>query len=43
VHRVEGEEVQQAFPAIRHGEHLVWGLTHRILTGFLEIAARVGV
>ncbi|MDX1661670.1 MAG: CoA pyrophosphatase [Gemmatimonadota bacterium] len=30
-------EVEIAFPAIRYEEFLVWGLTHRILTGFLEL------
>jgi 8-oxo-dGTP pyrophosphatase MutT (NUDIX family) len=25
------------FPAIRHGDHVIWGLTHRILGGFTEL------
>jgi 8-oxo-dGTP pyrophosphatase MutT (NUDIX family) len=32
---VEGTRV--AFPALRYGDYQVWGLTHRILTRFLEL------
>lgn len=32
---VEGTRV--AFPALRYGDYRVWGLTHRILTRFLEL------
>lgn len=39
-HRVEREDFRRVFPAIRHGDHVVWGLTHWILTAFLELAAR---
>lgn len=38
-HRVERENYRRVFPAIRHGDRVIWGLTHRILMGFLEIAA----
>lgn len=31
------------FPAIRVDDFVVWGLTHRIVTGFLEIADRARV
>ncbi len=31
-----------SFPAIRYGEFLVWGLTYRVLTGFLDLADRGG-
>jgi 8-oxo-dGTP pyrophosphatase MutT (NUDIX family) len=27
----------RAFPSLRYGEYVIWGLTHRILTQFLEI------
>jgi 8-oxo-dGTP pyrophosphatase MutT (NUDIX family) len=33
----------RAFPSFRYGEHVIWGLTHRILTQFLEIAGEAGV
>jgi 8-oxo-dGTP pyrophosphatase MutT (NUDIX family) len=32
-----------AFPSIRYGQHVIWGLTHRILTQFLELAASAGL
>ena len=32
--RVRGEERRVA--SFLHGEHVIWGMTHRILTGFLE-------
>lgn len=33
----------ESFPSLRYGEHEIWGLTHRILTGFLAIAADCGI
>ncbi|MEX0892708.1 MAG: CoA pyrophosphatase [Gemmatimonadota bacterium] len=33
----------RSFPSLRIGEHEIWGLTHRILTGFLDIAAECGL
>lgn len=42
-HPVGEGDFRRVFPAIRHGKHVVWGVTHRILTGFLEIAERAGV
>lgn len=42
-HRVDQAGHPRVFPAIRHGEHVVWGLTHRILSGFLEVAERAGL
>ena len=42
-HRVEREEIRRVFPAIRHGEDVIWGLTLRILMDFLAIAERAGV
>ncbi|MDX1622888.1 MAG: NUDIX domain-containing protein [Gemmatimonadota bacterium] len=38
VERIGGSDV--SFPAIRYGEFEVWGLTYRIVTGFLEVAER---
>jgi 8-oxo-dGTP pyrophosphatase MutT (NUDIX family) len=34
---------RMAFPAIGLGGHVVWGLTHRIVTGFLALATRAGI
>lgn len=42
-HLVEREDFRRIFPAIRHGDRVVWGLTHRILTGFLEVAGSAGL
>lgn len=42
-HRIERADFRRVFPAIRHRDHVVWGLTHRILTEFLEVAARAGL
>ncbi len=37
----EGE--RRAFPSLRYGDHVIWGLTHRILTHFMGIAEECGV
>ncbi|MGH7558721.1 MAG: NUDIX hydrolase [Gemmatimonadota bacterium] len=42
-HLVEREDFRRVFPAIRLGDRVVWGLTHRILTAFLEVAASAGL
>lgn len=34
---IEMEGRSHAFPSFRYGEHVIWGLTHRILTQFLEM------
>ena len=31
----------RAFPSLRYGEYVIWGLTHRILMQFLEITAEL--
>jgi 8-oxo-dGTP pyrophosphatase MutT (NUDIX family) len=31
------EGIESEFPAFRYDRYTIWGLTHRILTGFLEI------
>lgn len=36
------DDLSVSFPAIRYGEFLVWGLTYRVLIGFLDLADRVG-
>jgi hypothetical protein len=37
------EESSLRFPSLLFGEHVIWGLTHRILTQFLEVTAAAGV
>lgn len=41
--RVRHGTLEQVFPSLVHGDYTIWGLTHRIVTQFLEIAARAGV
>lgn len=39
---LEIDAVPRSFPSVRFREHVIWGLTHRILSQFLEIAERAG-
>lgn len=40
---VELEEGARAYPSLRYRDYVIWGLTHRILMQFLEIAEACGV
>lgn len=40
---IELRDGNRAFPSLRYREYVIWGLTHRILTQFLEVAAEAGV
>ncbi len=40
---LELEGASRTFPAYRYGEYVIWGLTHRILEQFLEVAREAGV
>ncbi len=40
---IELEGLSRTFPALRYQEYVIWGLTHRILTQFIEVAAEAGV
>lgn len=40
---VELQDGHRSVPSLRFGEHVVWGLTHRILTQFLEVANGAGI
>lgn len=40
---IELEEGSLAFPALTYREHVIWGLTHRILTGFMDAAREAGL
>lgn len=39
---LEGE-ANRAFPAVRYGPHIIWGLTYRILTQFLAVLEEAGL
>jgi 8-oxo-dGTP pyrophosphatase MutT (NUDIX family) len=38
-----GDGQRRSYPSLRYCEHVIWGLTHRILTQFLAIAEEIGV
>lgn len=40
---IELHDGRRSFPSLRFGDHVIWGLTHRILTQFLEVAEGAGV
>jgi 8-oxo-dGTP pyrophosphatase MutT (NUDIX family) len=40
---IQLQEGERAFPSLRFGEYVIWGLTHRILVQFLEVAEEAGV
>ncbi len=40
---IELEDGSRAFPALTYREHVIWGLTHRILTGFMDAARAAGL
>ncbi len=40
---IEMGDVSRAFPSVRYGGHPIWGLTHRILVHFLEVARLAGL
>jgi 8-oxo-dGTP pyrophosphatase MutT (NUDIX family) len=40
---IELEEGSRPFPALSYGEYVIWGLTHRILTTFMDVARGCGV
>lgn len=39
--RFEGGD--RAFPSLRYGEYVIWGLTHRILLTFFEVLDSIGL
>lgn len=39
--QLEGEEIR--LPALNYEDYIIWGLTHRILTGFMDLARAAGV
>jgi 8-oxo-dGTP pyrophosphatase MutT (NUDIX family) len=40
---IELEEGSATFPALSYQDYVIWGLTHRIITGFVEIAKEAGI
>lgn len=38
----ESDVLRRTFPAVKFGDHVIWGLTHRILSQFLEVAEHAG-
>lgn len=40
---VDVEGGTRSFPSLRYREYVIWGLTHRILTQFLELAEECGI
>jgi 8-oxo-dGTP pyrophosphatase MutT (NUDIX family) len=40
---IELEEGSTAFPALSYQDYVIWGLTHRIITGFVEVAREAGL
>lgn len=40
---IELEEESLSFPALSYQDYIIWGLTHRILTRFMEVAKDAGI
>lgn len=40
---IELEEESRSFPALSYQDYVIWGLTHRILTDFMELARAAGL
>lgn len=40
---IDLDEGSTAFPALGYQDYVIWGLTHRIITDFMEVAKEVGV
>ncbi len=38
-----GGGASRRFPSLTYGEYVIWGLTHHILTQFLDLAERAGL
>ena len=38
---IELEGGSRSFPSFQYGEYVIWGLTHRILSGFLEMTVGI--
>jgi len=40
---IDLERESRAFPSLTYNDHVIWGLTHRILTQFLDVAGAAGL
>jgi 8-oxo-dGTP pyrophosphatase MutT (NUDIX family) len=40
---IELDEGSTPFPALSYQDYMIWGLTHRIITGFMDVAREAGV
>jgi 8-oxo-dGTP pyrophosphatase MutT (NUDIX family) len=40
---IELEEGRRAYPSLRYREYVIWGLTHRIVTQFLQVIDEIGL
>lgn len=40
---IELEDESFSLPALNYQEYVIWGLTHRILTGFMDVAREAGL
>lgn len=40
---IELEEGSATFPALSYQDYVIWGLTHRIIIGFMEVARDAGL
>ena len=40
---IELQDGTRVFPSLRYGDHVIWGLTHSILVGFLDVVGRAGL
>jgi hypothetical protein len=40
---IELAEGSRSFPSLKYGDYVIWGLTHRILVQFLELAETAGL
>jgi 8-oxo-dGTP pyrophosphatase MutT (NUDIX family) len=37
------EDGSRSFPSLRFGDYVIWGLTHRIITQFIQVADEAGI
>jgi 8-oxo-dGTP pyrophosphatase MutT (NUDIX family) len=40
---IELEDGRRAYPSLRYRDYVIWGLTHRIVTQFLEVVGESGL
>jgi 8-oxo-dGTP pyrophosphatase MutT (NUDIX family) len=40
---IELQDGSLSFPSLRFGDYVIWGLTHRIITQFIQVVAEAGI